>query len=142
MKSISLQFTLLVLLFFSSSAVVVAQSSPDALQEKYDKRKNLIVREYNTSANGKSRWMDHMTVYNSKGLKVEEVEYATYGIKEKITFEYDSQDRCVKEVVIDERGKVSRIRKYDFNSDGTKRTQYNYLPNGRLYSTKSYQYTR
>jgi hypothetical protein len=101
----------------------------------------MTIREYNTDAKGKSRWMDHLTVYNAKGLKIEEVEYATYGMREKVIFEYDSQDRCIKEVVYDERNKVSRIRKYDYNADGTKRTQYNYLPNGRLYSTKVYQYS-
>ena len=28
-----------------------------------------------------------------------------------------------------------------YNPDGTKKTQYNYLPNGHLFSTKQYQYT-
>ena len=142
MKSISLQLTLFILLVFSSVGSIIAQTSPESLQEKFDRRKGLTIREYNTSANGKSKWMDHVTVYNARGYKIEEVEYATYGMKEKVTFEYDNLDRCLKEIVYDERGKVSRIRKYDFNPDGTKKTQYNYLPNGRLFSTKAYQYSR
>ena len=101
----------------------------------------MTVREYNTDAKGQNRWMDHVTVYNAKGLKVQEIEYATYGMREKITFEYDGADHCVKEVVYDDRNKVTRIRKYEYNPDGTKKTQYNYLPNGRLYSTKVYQYS-
>jgi hypothetical protein len=86
-------------------------------------------------------WMDHVTVYNTKGLKVEEIEYATYGMRQRITFEYDARDYCIKEVVYNDRNKVSRIRKYEYNADGSKKTQYNYLPNGRLYSTKQFKYS-
>jgi hypothetical protein len=101
----------------------------------------MTIREYNTDSKGKNRWMDHITVYNEKGLKIEEIEYATYGMRERVLFEYDANERCVKEVVFDDTKKVSRIRKYEYNADGTKKTQYNYLPNGRLYSTKQYQYS-
>lgn len=141
MKPISFRTIFMSLFLLASMATTFAQTSPESLDEKREKRKNMTIREYNTDAAGKSRWMDHMTVYNAKGLKVQEIEYATYGQREKITFEYDAQERCIKEVVYDDRNKVSRIRKYDYNPDGTKRTQYNYLPNGRLYSTKVYQYS-
>jgi hypothetical protein len=129
-------------LFLIGFAVTaLAQSSPESLNEKRERRRNMTVREYNSDAKGKSRWMDHLTVYNAKGLKIEEIEYATYGMRERIVFEYDANDLCVKEIVYDEKNKVSRIRKYLHNPDGTKKTQYNYLPNGRLYSTKVYQYS-
>jgi len=35
---------------------------------------------------------------------------------------------------------VVRVRKYEYNADGTKNKQYNYLPNGKLYSVKTYEY--
>lgn len=123
------------------SVVSYAQTSPESLNEKRESRKNRIVTEYNTDAKGKNMWMDHHTVYNAKGLKIEEIEYATYGMREKVTFEYNANGQCIKEVVYDDRNKVTRIRKYDYNADGTKKTQYNYLPNGRLYSTKQYKYS-
>jgi len=141
MKSISNRISLLSLLMIGFFSVAMAQSSPESLIEKRERKKNLTVREYNTDAKGNNRWMDHVTVYNAKGLKIEEIEYATFGMRERVLFEYDVNDRCVKEVVFDDRKKVSRIRKYEYNADGTKKTQYNYLPNGRLYSTKQYQYT-
>jgi len=141
MRSISLRTCLLSFFLVGFIVAVFAQASPQSLTDKRERKKNLTVREYNTDAKGSSRWMDHLTVYNAKGLKIEEIEYATYGMRERIIFEYDAQDRCVKEVVYDDRNKVSRIRKYDFNPDGTRKTQYNYLPNGRLYSTKVYQYS-
>jgi hypothetical protein len=141
MNPISLRTSILSLLLIGFTVSAFAQISPESLYEKHERKRNLTVREYNTDAKGKSRWMDHLTVYNAKGYKIQEIEYATYGMREKVIFEYDAHDRCIKEVVYDERNKVSRIRKYDFNADGTKKTQYNYLPNGRLYSTKVFQYS-
>ncbi|HLP05381.1 MAG TPA: hypothetical protein VK152_08140 [Paludibacter sp.] len=135
MRSIAIAFLLVCMV-----SATFAQS-PESLNEKRGHKKNLTIKEYNTDAKGKSRWLDHVTVYNADGYKIEEVEYATYGIRERVVFSYDDKHFCIKEVVYDDRGKVTRIRKYEYNSDGTKNTQYNYLPNGRLYSTKVYQYS-
>ena len=131
----------LLFLLFVAVGSVAAQASPESLNEKRDRKKNLTIKEYNTDAKGKSRWLDHVTVYNAEGYKIEEIEYATYGMRERVTFFYDENFVCIKEVVYDDRNKVSRIRKYQYNPDGTKKTQFNYLPNGRLYSTKVYQYS-
>jgi len=141
MKLISLHTKLLSIFLIGMASMAIAQTSPESLNEKRERHKNMTIREYNTDAKGKNRWMDHVTVYNAKGLKIEEIEYATFGMRERVLFEYDAKDRCLKEVVFDDRKKVTRIRKYEYNADGTKKTQYNYLPNGRLYSTKQYQYS-
>jgi len=142
MKQISFRISILSLFLVGFAFCTFAQTSPESLYEKHERKKNLTIREYNSDAKGKSKWMDHLTVYNAKGFKIEEIEYATYGQREKVIFEYDANDLCVKEVVYDDHNKVSRVRKYTYNTDGTRKTQYNYLPNGRLYSTKVYQYTR
>jgi hypothetical protein len=141
MKNMSLRVKVLSFVLLSAISVALAQSSPESLIDNKERKKNLTIREFNTDANGKNRWLDHLTVYNERGNKIEEIEYATYGMRARVLSEYDENDRCVKEVVFDDRNKVSRIRKYAYNADGTKKTQYNYLPNGRLYSTKQYQYT-
>ena len=62
-------FVLLLLSSFSTD--IFAQTSPESLNEKREKRKNMTIREYNTDAQGRNMWMDHVTVYNAKGLKVE-----------------------------------------------------------------------
>ena len=142
MKKISLRSKAITFLLLGVISIACAQSSPESLIDKRERKKNMTINEYNTDANGKNRWLDHTTVYNSRGNKVEEIEYATYGMRERVLFEYDANDQCIKEVVYDDRNKVSRIRKYAYNPDGTKKTQYNYLPNGRLYSTKQYQYSK
>ncbi len=113
-----------------------AQISPER-QAKLDGHKSMTVKEWNTE--GKRRWLDHLTVYDADGFKVEEIEYAVYGQKERLTFKYDANGKCIQEVVYDDRNRVSRIRKYEYNPDGTKKKQYNYLPNGKLFSVKTYE---
>ncbi len=129
---------LLVLLLCAGS--VLGQVSPETLAKRA-KRKNLTVKEWNTDAKSKTRWLDHVTTYDSEGRKVEEIEYATYGQRERVTVEYDeATGRVSKEVVYDDRNKPVRIRKYEYSDDGTKKKQYNYLPNGKLYSVKVFEY--
>lgn len=117
-----------------------AQVSPETLAKRA-KRKNLTVKELNTDAKGKSEWLDHLTVYDDQGRKVEEIEYSTYGQVERVTIEYDEvTGKVSSEVVYSDRNKPVRIRKYEYNPDGTKKKQYNYLPNGKLYSVKVFSY--
>ena len=121
---------------------MTAQSllTPETLAKR-EKRKNLTVKEWNTDSNSKTRWLDHVNVYDSQGRKIEEIEYATYGQRERVTFEYDdTTGKVVKEVVYNDRNKPVRIRKYEWNDNGTKAKQYNYLPNGKLYSVKVFEY--
>lgn len=130
-------------LFVNAVFAINAQStSPESLSDdKREQKKYLVIREYNTDAHGKSSWMDHLTVYNDRGYKTQEIEYAVYGMRSKVLYEYDENNRCVKEIVFDDRNKITRIRKFIYNADGTRKTQYNYLPNGRLFSTKRYEYS-
>ncbi|MDR0505941.1 MAG: hypothetical protein LBH32_03865 [Dysgonamonadaceae bacterium] len=122
----------------------VSQSQTPFLtpEEKRESRKNLVVKEMNAEARGKRKWMDHLTVWDENGFKLEEIEYAVYGQKERVTFEYDySTGRCIRENVYNDRNKLYRIRKYEYNELGRKKIQYNYNPDGKLYSTKIYEYS-
>lgn len=141
MKKHTLHFQLLALFLFGFISLSVAQKNIQIQTEKREIRKNMTVTEYNTDAKGGNKWIDHKTVYDPNGFKIEEIEYATYGMRERVLFEYDGNGLCSKEIVFDERNKVSRIRKYNYNTDGTKKTQYNYLPNGKLFSTKQFVYS-
>lgn len=139
--NVSFKHALFFAAMLAGTAGTISAQSPEQLFEKHERKKNLTIEEFNSDAKGKNKWMDHKTTYNAKGYKIEEIEYAVYGQRERVVFEYDANGMCTKEIVYDEHNKVSRIRKYTYNSDGTKKMQYNYLPNGRLYSTKLYQYT-
>jgi len=133
---------IVLLLLFAMVSGAMAQSllSPETLARRA-KRKNLTVKEWNTDSKTKTRWLDHVTVYDSEGRKIEEIEYATYGQRERVTYEYDNETgKVTKEVVYNDRNNVVRIRRYEWNEDGTKAKQYNYLPNGKLYTVKVFEY--
>lgn len=129
----------IVLLFALLPALAWADLSPETLAKRA-KRKNLTIREWNTDAKAKTRWLDHITTYDSLGRKVEEIEYATYGQVQRVTIEYDAEGFVSREVVYNDKDKPVRIRKYEYNDNGTKKKQYNYLPNGKLYSVKVFEY--
>lgn len=122
------------------ATVAYSQLTPEQLAKR-ERRKNLTVKEWNTDSKSKTKWLDHLTVYDNQGRKVEEIEYSNYGQVERVTCEYDEvTGKVAKEVVYDDRNKPVRIRKYEYNPDGTKRRQYNYMPNGKLYSVKVFEY--
>ena len=127
------------LLIFGIILPSMAQVS-QATIEKREKRKNLTIKEWNTNEATKSKYLDHVTTYDDKGRKTEETEYANYGMKERTTYEYDEKGLCIKEVVYNSHNKPYRIRKFEYTADGTKKTQYNYLPNGKLETTKVFEY--
>ncbi|MBP6231540.1 MAG: hypothetical protein KA397_07845 [Paludibacteraceae bacterium] len=129
-----------VLISIMSSAYAATLVTPETLAKR-EKRKFLTVKEWNTDAKGKTSWLDHLTVYDDEGRKVEEIEYANYGQKSRVTSQYDNvTGKVVREIEYDYKNKPIRIRKYEYNNDGSKKKQYNYLPNGKLFSVKGYEY--
>lgn len=117
-----------------------AQQLDAATLAKREGRKNLTIKEWNTDSKSKIRWLDRTTTYDEQGRKVEEIEYTRYGQKWRETFEYGENGRVVKDIYYDERNKPVSIRKYEYNSDGTKKRQYNYAPNGKLLTIKIFEY--
>lgn len=127
------------MLFLLCSVVAFAEVSPETLAKRA-KRKNLTIKEWNTDAKAKTRWLDHITVYDAEGRKIEDIEYATYGQVRRVTTEYNEEGFVSREVVYNDKNRAVRIRKYEYNADGTRCKQYNYLPNGKLYSVKVFEY--
>lgn len=125
---------------FAFAMFCSAQTLSEATIEKRETRKNLIIKEWNTDAKTKIRWLDRVTTYDFEGRKVEEIEYASYGQKWRETYEYGEHGRIVREVLYNDRDKPELIRKYEYNEDGTKKKQYNYLPNGKLKTIKVFEY--
>ena len=115
---------LLILAFISFLVMPVALSAQEldaATIAKRAGRKNLTIKEWNTDAKTKTRWLDRVTTYDSEGRKIEQIEYASYGQKWRETYEYGEHGRVVREVEYDDRDKPKSIRKYEYNSDGTKK---------------------
>lgn len=133
-------FTLLCIMAITMSGMAQSLLTPEQLAKR-EKRKNLTVKEWNMDSKGKTRWLDRIKVYDSQGRCVEEIEYATYGQRWRITSTYDDKTgKVLEEVEYNDRNRPVRIRKYEWNADGTKAKQYNYLPNGKLYTVKVFEY--
>ena len=118
------------------------QVTPETLIKR-QKRKGLTVKEWNTMANSKQAFLDHVTTYDSLGRKIEEIEYASYGQKSRVVCEYvdplDPASKVLREIEYNDRDKVIRIKKYEYNDDGSKKRQLNYYPNGKLESVKEFE---
>ena len=120
-----------------------AQTVSDATITKRENRKGMTVKEWNTPVNGKN-FLDHVTTYDELGRKIQEIEYASYGQKSRVVFEYPEgsgvEAKVTREIEYNDRDKVVRIRKFEYNEDGSKKRQLNYYPNGKLESVKVYEY--
>jgi len=135
---------LLIVLFGLLAMPIFAQSVSDATIQKRDNRRGMVLKEWNTAVGSKMPFLDHVTTYDSLGRKIEEIEYASYGQKSRVVSEYppdsDVTAKVVREIEYNDRDKVVRIRKFEYNEDGSKARQLNYFPNGKLESVKVYEY--
>ncbi|MBR6879435.1 MAG: hypothetical protein IKM95_08710 [Bacteroidales bacterium] len=121
-----------------------AQSVSESTIAKREARQGMVVKEWNTPVGAKQAFLDHVTTYDSLGRKIEEIEYASYGQKSRVVSEYpansDVTAKVTREIEYNDRDKVIRIRKFEYYSDGTKKRQLNYYPNGKLESVKEFEY--
>ena len=121
-----------------------SQSVSESTIHKRENRKGMTVKEWNTPAGSKQAFLDHVTTYDSLGRKIEEIEYASYGQKSRVVSEYppdsDVTAKVTREIEYNDRDRVARIRKFEYYSDGTKKRQLNYYPNGKLESVKEFEY--
>lgn len=135
---------LVICAFLAISFGAFAQSVSESTIAKRENRRGMVLKEWNTAAGDKRAFLDRVTTYDEFGRKVEEIEYATYGQKWRIVFEYpegsDITAKVVREIEYNDRDKVVRIRKYEYDEDGAKVRQLNYYPNGKLESVKTFEY--
>lgn len=129
-----------IILLICCALLCVAVSHGQNIDKK-ELRKNTTVKTWKTPVKG-TKYLDHVTKYDANGRKTEEMEYNTSGMTARITYEYDANDRVVREVVYDAHNKAYRIHKIEYNSDGTKKRQLNYNAKGNLLSVREYEYIR
>ena len=134
----------IVLALFAISLCGMAQSVSESTIQKRENRKGMVLKEWNTAAGDKRAFLDRVTTYDAMGRKIEEIEYASYGQKWRVVSEYpensDISAKVVREIEYNDRDKVVRIRKFEYDEDGSKVRQLNYYPNGKLESVKTYEY--
>ena len=115
-----------------------AQDQPN----KRERKKNLVVKEWNLRAGSRTPYLDNVVTYDEQGRKIEEIEYASYGQKKRVIYEYEGQStKCKRQIERDDKDRVARIKVFEYNEDGTRKKQYNYYPNGKLESTKDFEYS-
>lgn len=113
-------------------------------QEKGERKRNLVVKEWNLRSGATTPALDHVTTYDAQGRKIEEIEYygSGHGQKSRTTYEYEGESRKVKkEVLYNDKNKVVKIKLYEYDATGRKTKQYNYRPNGKLETTKTFEYS-
>jgi antitoxin component YwqK of YwqJK toxin-antitoxin module len=135
---------LIILALLAIGFGAMAQSVSESTIAKRENRRGMVLKEWNTAAGDKRAFLDRVTTYDEMGRKIEEIEYASYGQKWRIVFEYpkdsDITAKVVREIEYNDRDKVSRIRKFEYDEDGSKVRQLNYYPNGKLESVKTFEY--
>lgn len=135
---------LVLLAFIAIGLGAVAQSVSESTITKRENRRGMVLKEWNTAAGDKRAFLDRVTTYDEMGRKVEEIEYASYGQKWRVVSEYpensDITAKVVREIEYNDRDKVVRIRKFEYDEDGAKVRQLNYYPNGKLESVKTFEY--
>ena len=135
---------LILLAFCSLSVLTFAQSVSESTINKRENRRGMVLKEWNTAAGDKRAFLDRVTTYDEFGRKIEEIEYASYGQKWRVVSEYpansDITAKVLREIEYNDRDKVVRIRKFEYDEDGSKVRQLNYYPNGKLESVKTFEY--
>ncbi|MBR1850012.1 MAG: hypothetical protein IJ789_01415 [Bacteroidales bacterium] len=113
-----------------------------AQSPKRERKKNLVVKEWNLKNGAKTPYLDNIATYDELGRKTEEIEYASYGQKKRTVYEYEGQStKCSRQLEYDDKNRISRIKKFEYNTDGTRSKQYNYKPDGKLESVKEFEYS-
>ena len=122
------------------SAALLLAASASGQEPQVLNKKNLVVKEWNTDARSKNRFLDHVTTYNAEGQKIEEVEYTSSGQKWRKRYEYGADGKLARELLYDERNRLTGYKKFEFNAFGKKKTQYTYDAKGRLLTIKTIEY--
>ena len=106
------------------------------------KGKQLTVNEWKTTPDGKKKWIDHAEVYNAKGELIEEAEYSDYGTRLawRSEYQYNERGQLVKELIYNERDKLSKIRTFEYDSNGVCTRRMNYNADGKLNSYRQFEY--
>ena len=127
------------LIILAAAALLLVPGAFAQEQKKIDK-KNLVIKEWNTDARSNHRVLDHQTIFNADGRKVEETEYNSEGQKWRKRYEYGENGKVSRELVYNDRNRLYSVKKFEYNEFGRKKTQYTYDAKGRLKTIKVFEY--
>ena len=105
---------LVIMAFVALSVSCFAQSVSESTIVKRENRKGMVLKEWNTAAGDKRAFLDRVTTYDELGRKIEEIEYASYGQKWRVVFEYpkdsDITAKVVREIEYNDRTRCQESR--------------------------------
>jgi hypothetical protein len=135
------KFLLTIVALFISISVYA--DYPERGQMARSKGRKMTVKEWKTTPDGKNKWVDHVEVYNAKGQLIEEIEYGDYGrhMTWRSEYFYNAKGQLEKEIVYNERNKPSKVRKFEYDSNGVCIRRLNYGANGILNSYRQFEYS-
>jgi len=126
---------LLATLFFAAFGI-----SLTAQETTKPSKSNMTLKEWKVDAATNQKELDHVTIYNENGRKVEEIEYDSKGVKWRKKYEIGPNGKIVRELVYNGANKLDNVRKFEFDEFGRKKTEYVYDAKGRLKRYKVYEY--
>lgn len=130
-----------VFLLYSFSAPAQNSGSDSSQDSAVHLKSNLTLKEWNVDPATGAKVLDHITIYNEAGRKIEECEYDSKGLKWRKIFELSSDGTLVREKVYNASNKLDNIRKFEFDERGRKKTEYIYDAKGKLKKYKIYEYS-
>ena len=128
------------ILFIALALLGVAAIPVKAQEAEKPSKSNMTVKEWRVDAETNQKRLDHVTIYNEIGKKVEEIEYDSKGQKWRKKYEHGANGKIVRELTYNSANKLDNIRKYEFDELGRKKTEYVYDSKGKLKRYKVYEY--
>jgi hypothetical protein len=126
---------ILIILVFGTSLSVKCQNSA-----KKDKIKSIIVTEEKYDVLVKKQYKESETNYDQKGNVIEEITYKKGKINKHFKYQYDSDDKKIKEEEFDPSGRLIEYSEYKIEN-GLRVEKTVYDSSKKIKSKKSYQYT-
>ncbi len=126
--------------FFLSVLLILVNLHDISGQNPTVNRKIKTITEL--KVDNKVQRIDHLTLFNDKGQKTEEIEYFADGtVKAKTAFEYDIQNRCIKSTKYRKKGKIEKVSVFEYDSNGNKTKESIFDPEKRYHHVKVFEYT-
>lgn len=128
------------IIFIAFALFGLAALPAKAQETEKPSKSNMTVKEWKVDASTNQKSLDHVTIYNENGKKVEEIEYDSRGQKWRKKYEHGANGKIVRELVYNSANKLDNIRKFEFDELGRKKTEYVYDAKGKLKKYKVYEY--
>lgn len=128
------------IIFIAFALFGLAAVTAKAQEVEKPSKSNMTVKEWKVDAATNQKRLDHVTIYNEIGKKVEEIEYDGKGQKWRKKYEHGANGKIVRELVYNSANKLDNIRKFEFDELGRKKTEYVYDAKGKLKRYKVYEY--